>query len=265
MKKLMTLLLALLLSLSPLSAALAASGIPKEYIGDWRGSADGIYLSFSVDADGTGTYIFDQGSYRESYGFTLSVDSGSFAVQIPADNKLGIVSCEGSYTYADDTLTLRVKTTMSGGRVFEYTVPCKRDALINQAAALPDAPQPQPFPETGRISGSTSGTKVIVKVLSDGLARYIQLRNDNTGDIMVSAFIRPGGSCTLYVPRGDCYVLYASGTAWYGEKLMFGNEGSYRRSVTFEVKGSDYFHTITLGTLKAGGMSSYDANMDDFR
>lgn len=146
--------------------------------------------------------------------------------------------------------------------IFEDTL----DTLVDEVHALPDAP-PQPFPKTGRISGSTSGTKVIVKVPDDGLARYVQLRNDKTGAMMVSAFIRPGGSCTVRVPRGDCYILVASGTAWYGEKLMFGDKGSYARTEAFEVMGSNYYHTITLGGVKDedANMRSYGASMDDFK
>lgn len=211
MKKLMslTLLLALLLSLSPLSGALAASGIPEEYIGDWRGSADGIYLSFSIESDGTGTYIFDQNGYRESYGFTLSVDSGSFAVQIPADNKLGIVSCEGSYTYADDTLTLRVKTTMSGGRVFEYTVPCER------AVAAGGVPEEY----IGKWAGQSGNISLTFEIGADSRAKFTFRQGNYTGSNDVALSVADK-TFEVEVPADDRTTKSTGGSYSYSDGIL---------------------------------------------
>ena len=104
----------------------AASGMPEEYVGKWAGSVNDINLSFDVGADGTGDYTFEQSGYHESYAFTLAVDSETFSVQIPKNNKLGIATIEGTYTYSAGTLTLKVKTTFANGREFSYTVPCER-------------------------------------------------------------------------------------------------------------------------------------------
>jgi len=104
----------------------SASGMPEEYVGQWAGSVGDITLSFTVDADGTGVYTFEQSGYFESYDFALAVDSETFSVQIPANNQLGIVTIDGTYSYAEGVLTLEVQTTFANGRVFEYTVPCER-------------------------------------------------------------------------------------------------------------------------------------------
>ena len=103
-----------------------ASDVPEEYVGQWKGSVGDINLSFDVGVDGKGSYTFEQSGYHESYDFTLAVDSETFTVQIPKDNKLGIATIEGTYTYSDSVLTLEVQTTFSNGRVFSYTVPCER-------------------------------------------------------------------------------------------------------------------------------------------
>ena len=100
--------------------------VPAEYVGEWFGSAGGIDLTFRVNADGTGVYTFEQSGYFERYDFTLTVESESFSVEIPQDNQLGIVSCEGTYAYADGVMTLDIETTFAGGRVFSYTMPCER-------------------------------------------------------------------------------------------------------------------------------------------
>lgn len=102
------------------------SSFPQEYIGDWEGSVSNILLSFTVNQDGTGSYTFEQSGYTESYDFAMEASSGTFSLKIPEDNKLKIVSCEGTYQYADDVLTLDVCTTFANGRQFVYSVPCRR-------------------------------------------------------------------------------------------------------------------------------------------
>ncbi|MDL2319368.1 hypothetical protein LJC74_09945, partial [Eubacteriales bacterium OttesenSCG-928-A19] len=96
----------------------AEGGIPAEYIGMWQGTVDNISLSFIVEADGTGEYTFEQSGYTESYPFALSVDDDTFSVDIPANNKLGIAGISGTYAYADDVLTLDVRTAFQNGGEF---------------------------------------------------------------------------------------------------------------------------------------------------
>jgi len=103
-----------------------SSDVPEEYVGQWMGSVNDINLSFDVGVDGKGTYTFEQSGYHESYDFTLTVDSESFFVQIPKNNKLGIAAIDGMYSFGDGVLTLEVQTTFANGRVFSYTVPCER-------------------------------------------------------------------------------------------------------------------------------------------
>lgn len=106
----------------------AAAAMPEAYVGDWQGSTGNINLSFSVNPDGTGSYAFEQNGYTESYDFTMRADADTFSVTIPEDNQLGIVSCEGTYQYANEVLTLDIHTTFQSGREFSYTVPCTRAA-----------------------------------------------------------------------------------------------------------------------------------------
>ncbi len=103
-----------------------APDLYKPFVGEWLGRADDIVLTFNVKDDGTGVYHFQQGGYEEGYPFALKADTKTFSVTIPADNRLGIKTITGSYELADDTLTLRVKTTFADGRTFSYTVPCHK-------------------------------------------------------------------------------------------------------------------------------------------
>jgi hypothetical protein len=117
----------------------AASGIPEELVGDWIGTGkpvDGgsaISLQATVDADGAGSYTFEQAGYTESYPITLLSADQRFTVDIPEENELDIVRCEGTYSYADGVLTLNITTTFADGRIFEYVVDCEK---VEQSVTL---------------------------------------------------------------------------------------------------------------------------------
>lgn len=104
--------------------------IQKELVGTWKGSGEPIgggspiALDVVVNADATGSYTFEQAGYVESYPFTMANDTDSFSVSIPADNQLGISTCEGSYSYSDGVLTLNITTEFSSGRQFKYVAEC---------------------------------------------------------------------------------------------------------------------------------------------
>jgi len=120
------------------------------------------------------------------------------------------------------------------------------DRLVDDIQQLPDAPA-QPFPKNGRISGSKSGTKVILKTPSDGLARYVQVRGASDDKMAVDMFIRPGGSATVNVPQGKYYLLIASGETWHGMEGLFGSAGNYSESEEVGVPSRNYYLTLTLG------------------
>jgi hypothetical protein len=136
-------------------------------------------------------------------------------------------------------------------------------ALTDKIYTLPEYPA-QDFPKSGRIDGSKSGTKVTFKAPKDGCARYIQMRTVDTEETAVTAFIQPGQSATVRVPKGMYYILLAMGEIWYGEENLFGDDGTYSRTEDLEIKGSNYYHTITLGGIEDGNMSSYGADPSDF-
>ena len=139
----------------------------QAFVGDWVGSAGNINLSFTVNADGTGLYTFEQSGYTERYNVALSAASETFTVDIPADNKLGIVACEGGYQYADGTLTLDVRTTFKDGRVFEYTIPCQRVEAPNEPAVLHGTQPGLTRPERVRVT--FEGTAYDIRVVDIGL------------------------------------------------------------------------------------------------
>ncbi len=135
-----------------------------------------------------------------------------------------------------------------------------KDAVSN----FPDYPAVD-YPKSGRVDGSKSGTQVIYKTPKDGPAHFIQMRKVDTGELAVSAFIRPGEKTTVRVPKGKYYILVAYGEIWYGGEHLFGDSGDYSRTEDIQIKGSNYYHVITLGGVKDGNMSSYDADPSEFQ
>lgn len=104
----------------------SASNTLQIFVGDWEGQSGNIYLTFTVNEDGSGQYTFEQSGYRESYPVHLSADDNSFAVDIPENNALSITDCRGTWQYTNEVLTLNVVTTFKGGRQFKYSIPCRR-------------------------------------------------------------------------------------------------------------------------------------------
>ena len=136
--------------------------------------------------------------------------------------------------------------------------------LKDDTAALPDYPAVD-MPATGWLNGSTSGTRVIFRIPKDGFARYVQMRSAETDALSVSAFIQPGKTASVRVPRGMYYLLIAVGDLWYGTEHLFGDTGDYISTEQLEILGSNYYHTLTLGGAKNGNMSSYGADPSEFR
>ena len=105
---------------------LAESAVPAEYIGTWAGSVGNISLVFAISADSRAVFTFTQGNYTGTSDVALSVEDGTFTVEVPEDDALGTVSCGGTYAYHDGILTLAIENTFANGGVFAYTVPCER-------------------------------------------------------------------------------------------------------------------------------------------
>ena len=113
----------------PSSESMAAgASIPGELVGQWKGvgtpknGGTPIDLAITVNADGTGEYSFDQGSYHESYPFTISNDDSTFSVDIPATSMLGSVS--GTWALEDGVLKLEITSVFASGGSYSYTAEC---------------------------------------------------------------------------------------------------------------------------------------------
>lgn len=116
-----------------LPSAEAASAVPEELVGSWKGTGTpknggpAIDLSAEIKADGTGEYVFIQDDYRESYPFTISSEDNRFTVDIPEDNLLHITECGGTWTLEEGKLLLDITTVFANGRSYSYTAECVKE------------------------------------------------------------------------------------------------------------------------------------------
>ncbi len=138
------------------------------------------------------------------------------------------------------------------------------DSLTEIIDQLPDAAA-QPLPKNGKIRGGSNGGQVVVKISENSNATYVQLRNDDTDEIVATAFVRPGKQVTMYAAKGDYKILYCSGPYWYGEEDMFLDLGAYQKSDSFNLKSSSSVITITLEVDPNGDLGIFNANPNEFR
>ena len=121
------------------------------------------------------------------------------------------------------------------------------------------------MPTNGKLSGGSSGTKVHMKLSSTSSATYVQLYSLKTESNAATAFVLPGKTVTLKVPKGQYVIYYCAGPYWYGEEDMFANLGVYQKSETVEIKGTDYEHTFTLESDPEGDVSIYGIDPSEMR
>ncbi len=120
-----------------------------------------------------------------------------------------------------------------------------RDGVVTLATTLPDAPA-LPQPETERLEGGRSGTKVVLRAKKgDGNIMVRFIKND---EVKALGFVRDGARLTLYLSQGEYIMQVGSGNIWYGSEELFGPDTiatySYDR-VTIPSK--KYIYTLTLG------------------
>ena len=145
-----------------------------------------------------------------------------------------------------------------------YNVNAAMDSLRTKAESLPDEPT-VPMPANGIMSGGRSGTQVNLKLSATSNPTYVQFRKADTEELVASAFVHPGKTVTMHVPKGKYYIYFCSGQYWSGEENMFGSTGRYSRSEEYEVKSNQYVHTLTLESVPDGEVDVYGTDPANFR
>jgi tetratricopeptide (TPR) repeat protein len=127
------------------------------------------------------------------------------------------------------------------------------------------------YPGSGEIYHNEGyvSTRSAIKI-DGGNAGFVSYYKVYSGETLVSTiFLHAGQSCTIEVPPGDYTIKQATGTDWFGEEIMFGDEGYYEK-MTYD-NGNDYFNlgdnvitTITLSVSEGGNVGGEEVPRSNF-
>lgn len=125
-------------------------------------------------------------------------------------------------------------------------------------------------PPTGEVQRLNSETGIApLEISSSSGENYVvKLTNADSGEDVLTIFVRGGQTEKVDVPLGNYVVKYASGEKWYGYKHLFGPSTHYSkadRTFTFSKNGSQVNgYTITLYKVKDGNLHTSQISQNDF-
>ncbi len=142
-----------------------------------------------------------------------------------------------------------------------YDIRSALESMTGKLEALPEMAAVK-MPGSKLLSGGKSGQPLTVKLPAEGKPTYIQVRNKDSRAVVATLFLHPGKSVSLKVPVGEYYLVYCSGTIWYGEKRFFNEPDAIAVSESFEMK-KNYTMSITLELVSDGNMGVRSGSMSD--
>jgi len=99
-------------------------------------------------------------------------------------------------------------------------------SLSVSASAMAEAP----LPENGATQRFVPAEPVApLQIVTGGEAvhYFVKLVTAKGGKAVLSVFVRAGEKVAIKVPLGSYRIKYAAGTAWQGEKALFGEATQY--------------------------------------
>lgn len=112
--------------------------------------------------------------------------------------------------------------------------------------------QPHPMPKTGLIKKPASGRSRLAIRNQVGAPMYVRVyrmkngSDTGKGTLAATAFIRAGAKVSMSLAPGYYRVTSGEGKYWYGEKLLFGDDGDYYKSDIVDQIKANYILTITI-------------------
>ncbi|MGI6689191.1 MAG: hypothetical protein ACOX6Y_12755 [Christensenellales bacterium] len=185
-----------------------ASDALKAFVGDWEGQSGDIHLTFTVNEDGSGQYIFEQSGYRESYPVRLSADDHTFIVDIPSKNALSITDCRGVWQYEDEALKLDVVTTFANGRQFKFSIPCRRV----EKKAVPEE-------YIGKWRGSSGNITLTFEIGADSRAKFTFQQGQYAESNEVALSVEDG-TFQVEIPADDATTKSCGGSYSYENGVL---------------------------------------------
>lgn len=76
---------------------------------------------------------------------------------------------------------------------------------------------------------------------------FVKLRDEETGAVVLSFYVRAGTTVKACVPAKICQVYYGLGTEWLGFEQAFGDAGIYAKAdkaLDFSDPSAEYTYTF---------------------
>ncbi len=105
----------------------------------------------------------------------------------------------------------------------------------------------------------------ILKINTSRDASYVvKIVDPYDGEVIMMFYLPMGISQEVDLPSGTFEIRYTSGTEWFGDDEMFGDDGSYAKAdrlFTFK-EGSGY--ELTLYRVSNGNLRTFRIRKEDF-
>ena len=205
----------------------------------------------------------------EEYETALDLLDSEYGQKI--ENREELVSeCENGLRYIEGDAAYREELYYTAYMIFEE-LGDYRDSQSRMTSCIQSKPTTSELYHHPSYTGST--TLKIDPNSNDGSCTYFKIysvSSDGTQTLISCVFIRSGETATVSLPGGTYVLKTAYGYGdWFGEKEMFGKEGSYSRltasSDTDEfVLDSNTDYILTLQHAENGNVGSNSESMDTF-
>lgn len=135
------------------------------------------------------------------------------------------------------------------------------DAIVSANSDL----TPMPEPRSGEILSGTEdyyGSTITITA-SGGKPCVVKLKT-SSGVTRLSFYVRAGDTVTVGVPCEYLYVLFASGSTWYGNEYLFGEYTDYQ--MVKDIRNFvDYEWEYELTPSSSGNFTPASIDEDDFK
>jgi len=139
------------------------------------------------------------------------------------------------------------------------------DRSLSQPNSASRAPA-QPLPLTGAFDSSDNSRRnsITVKTQSGGQHTLIKIERLGGGEV-TRGFVRAGEQHKFYLPAGTYVLKTAGGSAWYGEKLLFGANTAYSKpDDTFSMVAPGEQWTVELIPQRDGNLRDRQISASEF-
>ena len=205
----------------------------------------------------------------EEYETALDLLDSEYGQKVEGRDDL-IKECQNGLRYIEGNAAFTEQLYYTAYKIFEE-LGDYRDSKSRMASCIQSTPETSEIYHHPSYTGST--TLEIDPNTDDGSYTYFKIYSVSGGtETLISCvFIRSGDTATVSLPGGTYILKTAYGFGdWFGEKEMFGTEGSYSRLLSSDSGGDQFVlddnmdYILTLTHAENGNVGSDAETMDTF-